>query len=155
MITRRRVLIIDEDRRTVDRLQEQFVQSGYEAEVALSGPVGIAIVAERYMSVVILSAKVGHVEDWELVKSLKKSDPQVPVVMFNAPKVKGLSKEAAYAAVQRNAMKVWRGEGTFAALLMADPDVRPHLSDAELAELFDLTYHFKHLDVLFERAFAG
>jgi DNA-binding response OmpR family regulator len=101
LITRRRVLIIDEDRRTVDRLQEQFVQSGYEAEIALSGPVGIAIVAERYMSVVILSAKIGHGEDWELVKSLKKSDPQVPVVMFNAPKVKGLSKEARRAGVAK------------------------------------------------------
>ena len=101
MITRRRVLIIDEDRRTVDRLQEQFVQSGYEAEIALSGPVGLAIVAERYMSVVILSAKVGHGEDWELVKSLKKSDPHVPVVMFNAPKVKGLSKEARRAGVSK------------------------------------------------------
>lgn len=103
MITRRRVLIIDEDRRTVDKLQEQFVQSGYEAEIALSGPVGIAIVAERYMSVVILSAKVGHGdgEDWELVKSLKKSDPHVPVVMFNAPKVKGLSKEARRAGVSK------------------------------------------------------
>jgi adenylosuccinate lyase len=67
---------------------------------------------------------------------------------------KGVSKEAAYAAVQRNAMKVWRGEGVFSELLMADADIRPHLSDAELAELFDVAYHFKHLDTLFERAFA-
>jgi adenylosuccinate lyase len=67
---------------------------------------------------------------------------------------KGVSREAAYAAVQRNAMKVWRGEGVFSELLMADADVRPHLSDPELAELFDLSYHFKHLDTLFERAFA-
>src|SRR3990172_11922895 len=94
LITRQRVLIIDEDRRTVDKLQEKFVQSGYEAEIALSGPVGLAIVGERYMSVAVLSAKVGHEEDWELVKNLKKSDPHLPVVLFNAPKVKGLSKEA-------------------------------------------------------------
>ena len=67
---------------------------------------------------------------------------------------KGVSRVDAYAAVQRNAMKVWRGEGMFAELLMADKDVRPHLSDAEMSELFDLAYHFKHLDTLFERAFA-
>ncbi|HLK24003.1 MAG TPA: adenylosuccinate lyase [Caulobacteraceae bacterium] len=67
---------------------------------------------------------------------------------------KGVSRENAYAAVQRNAMKVWRGEGLFAELLMADKDVRPHLSDAEMSELFDLAYHFRHLDTLFERAFA-
>jgi adenylosuccinate lyase len=67
---------------------------------------------------------------------------------------KGVSRETAYAAVQRNAMKVWREEGDFAELLMSDPDVRPHLSDAELSELFDLAYHFKNLDALFERAFG-
>ncbi len=66
---------------------------------------------------------------------------------------KGMAREAAYAAVQRNAMKVWRGEGAFADLLMADPDVRPHITDAELSDLFDLSYHFKHLDTLFDRVF--
>jgi adenylosuccinate lyase len=67
---------------------------------------------------------------------------------------KGVSREIAYAAVQRNAMKVWREEGDFAELLMSDPDVRPHLSDAELSELFDIAYHFKNLDALFARAFG-
>jgi adenylosuccinate lyase len=67
---------------------------------------------------------------------------------------RGVAREIAYAAVQRNAMKVWRGEGTFLDLLMSDPDVRPHLSDAELSELFDLAYHFKNLDALFVRAFG-
>jgi adenylosuccinate lyase len=67
---------------------------------------------------------------------------------------KGLSRETAYAAVQRNAMKVWRGEGNFLDFLKADPVVRPHLSDAELAELFDLGYHFKHVDTIFDRVFG-
>jgi adenylosuccinate lyase len=67
---------------------------------------------------------------------------------------KGASREGAYAAVQRNAMKVWRGEGVFIDLLKADPDVRPHLSDAELADLFDLAYHFKHVDTVFARVFG-
>jgi adenylosuccinate lyase len=67
---------------------------------------------------------------------------------------KGQGRERAYAAVQRNAMKVWRGEGDFLDLLKADPDVRPHLSDEELGELFDLGYHFKHVDTIFERVFG-
>jgi adenylosuccinate lyase len=67
---------------------------------------------------------------------------------------KDVAREAAYAAVQRNAMKVWRGEGAFLDLLKADPDVRSHLSDAELAELFDLGYHFKHVDTVFQRVFG-
>jgi adenylosuccinate lyase len=67
---------------------------------------------------------------------------------------KGLSREAAYAAVQRNAMKVWRGEGAFLDFLKADPEVRPHLSDAELADLFDPAWCFAHVDTIFARVFG-
>ncbi len=67
---------------------------------------------------------------------------------------KGVAREAAYAAVQAAAMKVWRGEGQFLNLLKADPVVRPSLSDAELGELFDLGYHFKNVDRIFQRVFG-
>jgi len=67
----------------------------------------------------------------------------------------GVSREDAYAAVQGAAMKVWRGQGEFLDLLKADPTVRPHLTDAELAELFDLGYHFKHVDTVFDRVFGA
>ena len=67
---------------------------------------------------------------------------------------KGIARETAYAAVQGAAMKVWRGEARFLDLLKADPDVRPHLTDEELEELFDLGYHFKHVDTIFNRVFG-
>ncbi|HTX49198.1 MAG TPA: adenylosuccinate lyase [Caulobacteraceae bacterium] len=67
---------------------------------------------------------------------------------------KGLSKEAAYAAVQRNAMKVWRDGGAFIDRLKADTEVRGRLSDAELAELFDPAWHFAYVDTIFERVFG-
>ncbi len=98
---RERVLIIDQNRRTVDKLQTMFVKSGYEAEVALSGPVGLSIIAERHMRVAVLSARVGHNGDWALVRRLKKVDPSLLVVLFDAPKVKGLSREARRAGVSR------------------------------------------------------
>ena len=67
---------------------------------------------------------------------------------------KGMSREAAYEAVQRNAMKVWRGEGRFMDLLKADAEVRPLISDAELESLFDVAYHLKHVDTIFTRVFG-
>jgi adenylosuccinate lyase len=67
---------------------------------------------------------------------------------------KGVSREEAYAWVQRNAMPVWRGEGDFRTLLGADKDVSAKLSPAELDELFDLSYHFKHVDTIFRRVFG-
>jgi adenylosuccinate lyase len=67
---------------------------------------------------------------------------------------KGMSRESAYAAVQGNAMKVWRGEGRFLDLLEAEPEVSEHISRAELEALFDLGYHTKHVDTVFARVFG-
>ena len=64
----------------------------------------------------------------------------------------GISREDAYAAVQENAMKVWRGEGRFIDFLKAD--ARVTLPDAELEALFDLGYHTKNVDVIFNRVFG-
>ena len=66
----------------------------------------------------------------------------------------GVSREEAYALVQRNAMPVWRGEGDFLTLLKNDKDVRKVLGTAELEELFDLGYHLKNIDFIFERVFG-
>jgi adenylosuccinate lyase len=68
---------------------------------------------------------------------------------------KGASREEAYKLVQRNAMPVWRGEGDFQTLLKADADVKRYLSDAEIAENFDLGYHLKHVDTIFKRVFGA
>ena len=65
----------------------------------------------------------------------------------------GVSREAAYTYVQRNAMPVWRGEGQFLELLKTDADVMAALSEAELEAMFDLTYHTKHVDTIFDRVF--
>ncbi len=64
----------------------------------------------------------------------------------------GVSREDAYRLVQRNAMPVWRGEGRFLDLLKADKEVV--LSDEDLEALFDLGYHFKHVDTIFNRVFG-
>src|SRR3982074_480300 len=66
---------------------------------------------------------------------------------------KGVAREEAYALVQRNAMKVWQGEGDFLAFLTADKDVRKHMSEAELRENFDLGHHLKNVATIFERVF--
>jgi adenylosuccinate lyase len=68
---------------------------------------------------------------------------------------KGLARERAYTLVQRNAMPVWRGEGNFLDLLKKDADVKAVLSDAELEDLFDLGYHLKHVDFIFNRVFGA
>ena len=68
----------------------------------------------------------------------------------------GVSREDSYRLVQRNAMKVWESDGQLSLLelLKADPEVTAALSAQELEDKFDLDYHFRQVDTIFERVFA-
>jgi adenylosuccinate lyase len=68
---------------------------------------------------------------------------------------KGLARQEAYALVQRNAMRAWKGEGEFRANLLADADVRARLSEAEIGRAFDLEHALRHAEAVVERALAG
>jgi adenylosuccinate lyase len=69
----------------------------------------------------------------------------------------GASREDSYRLVQRNAMKVWESDGALQLfdLLAADPEVTALLPVAQLEPLFDLGYHLKHVDTIFDRVFAA
>ena len=67
---------------------------------------------------------------------------------------KGMSREASYAAVQRNAMDAWRGNASLLALCRADKEIGEFLADDELTALFDMSYHTKHVDTIFKRVFG-
>ncbi|MBR1777393.1 MAG: adenylosuccinate lyase [Alphaproteobacteria bacterium] len=64
---------------------------------------------------------------------------------------KGLKREDAYRLTQRNAMKVWAGEGTFKDLLEADEEVMQTLAKEELEALFDLSFYTKQIDFIFKK----
>jgi adenylosuccinate lyase len=66
----------------------------------------------------------------------------------------GMSREDAYQAVQRNAMKAWQAGNSFLGELTADPDVCRYMDAASLESLFDLSYHTKHVDTVFDRVFG-
>jgi adenylosuccinate lyase len=68
----------------------------------------------------------------------------------------GLSREDAYALVQRNAMQVWEADGQLSLLdlLKADPEVTAAIPPEQLEDSFDLGYHLKHVDTIFRRVFG-
>jgi adenylosuccinate lyase len=68
----------------------------------------------------------------------------------------GLTRDDSYRLVQRNAMKVWEADGALSLLdlLKADQQVTERLSAEQLDQLFDLGYHFKHVDTIFARVFG-
>ncbi len=66
----------------------------------------------------------------------------------------GASREDSYKMVQRNAMKVWEEGKDFLTELLADEEVTAKLSEDEIREKFDLSYHTKHVDTIFKRVFG-
>jgi adenylosuccinate lyase len=68
----------------------------------------------------------------------------------------GMSREEAYALVQKNAMAVWESNGKkqFADLLKKDPAVTRTLDKKTLAGLFDYGSYARHVDTIFKRVFA-
>ena len=68
---------------------------------------------------------------------------------------KGLERQTAYVMVQRNAMKVWETGQEFKDLIMEDQEIGGYLSKSEIEEIFDLDYHMKHVDDIYERVFSS
>lgn len=69
----------------------------------------------------------------------------------------GLERDASYRLVQRNAMKVWESDGQLSLLelLKADPEVAAALTPEQLEDKFNLDYHFKAIDTIFDRVFGA
>ena len=67
---------------------------------------------------------------------------------------RGVERQTAYAMVQKDAMKVWESGAEFKRLIMEDHEIRAYLTKKEIEEIFDLDYHLKHLDDIFERVFT-
>jgi adenylosuccinate lyase len=62
----------------------------------------------------------------------------------------GMSREDAYAVVQRNALRAWDEELPLRGLLEADPDASA-LTPSALDEIFDLESFLVHVDEIFDR----
>ena len=69
---------------------------------------------------------------------------------------KGMTREDAYALVQRNAMETWavkhagRDDADFLEQLMADPDVSRHFKKGELEALCSVEFHQRHINTRFK-----
>ena len=84
-------------------------------------------------------------QNLELTKGLYFSQA-ILLALTNA----GMERKNAYEAVQRAAMKTWKGEGTFAENAKREPEIASRLSPAEIDRLCSLDIHFKHVDPTFK-----
>jgi adenylosuccinate lyase len=72
---------------------------------------------------------------------------------------KGLTREAAYELVQRNAMQTWQAKhagqnADFKSQLLSDPEVKKHFKPGELEKLCSLDFHFQNVREKFKKVFG-
>ena len=92
-------------------------------------------------------------------ESMKKNIDQLGGLIFSQRVLLGLtqagvSREKSYKIVQRNAMKVWEEGQNFLSSLKSDKEVTEKISPEELEGFFDLNYHTKHVNTIFQRVFG-
>ena len=68
---------------------------------------------------------------------------------------KGLSREDSYRLVQKSAMQVWEQGADFLTELKTDPEVLKVMTVKEIEDKFDLEYHTKHVETIFQRVFKA
>ena len=68
---------------------------------------------------------------------------------------KGLTREQAYALVQRHAMDTWEKGGAFRDRVLGDPEIAHVLRKEEIEAAFDLDHALRNVDAIFERTLGG
>ena len=64
---------------------------------------------------------------------------------------KGLTRENAYRKVQKIAMNSWNQSKDFKELLKKNKSIKSFLSSKEIDKIFELEYHFKNIDYIFNK----
>ena len=65
----------------------------------------------------------------------------------------GVSREQAYEWTQRNALKAWDEGAELQPLVLADKEIRAHLSEDQIARAFSLDTYLRNVEKVFARVF--
>lgn len=83
-----RILIVEDERQTVDTLRDMFEQHGYETEVALNKQVALTILQERCMDIAIVSTSVQDSSGGDILHEIRKLNAKMPIIMISEQKSK-------------------------------------------------------------------
>lgn len=83
-----RILIIEDERQTVDELRDHLESYGYETEVALTAPVGVSVLEERKMDLVVIGEDVHEISGLDILSKLKELAPGLKAVLMTSQKSK-------------------------------------------------------------------
>ena len=89
-----RILIVEDERQTVDTLRDIFEQHGYETEVALNKQVALTILQERSMDIAIVSTSVQDSSGGDILHEIRKLNAKMPIIMISEQKSKRIESSS-------------------------------------------------------------
>ena len=89
-----RILIVEDERQTVDTLRDLFEHHGYETEVALNKQVALTILQERSMDIAILSTSVQDSSGGDILHEVRKLNANMPIIMISDQKSKRMESSS-------------------------------------------------------------
>ena len=89
-----RILIVEDERQTVDTLRDMFEQHGYETEVALNKQVALTILQERSMDIAIVSTSVQDSSGGDILHEVRKLNANMPIIMISDHKSKRIESSS-------------------------------------------------------------
>jgi len=89
-----RILIVEDERQTVDTLRDMFEQHGYETEVALNKQVALTILQERCMDIAIVSTSVQDSSGGDILHEIRKLNAKMPIIMISDQKSKRIESSS-------------------------------------------------------------
>lgn len=76
-----KILLVDDEKQFVDTLAERLAMRGFSARVAYDGPQALNAVEEP-TDVIVLDLRMPGMDGFEVLRSVKKSNPQVQVIIL-------------------------------------------------------------------------
>ncbi|KPK59911.1 MAG: hypothetical protein AMK73_08395 [Planctomycetes bacterium SM23_32] len=87
-VVRHRILLLEDDRHSIDELRDVFGERGYECEVALDLETARSILDNRMMDVAVINRAMLDLDDRAIIRELKERDPHMKPVIYNGVKDK-------------------------------------------------------------------
>jgi len=84
----RRLLLVEDQRHSIDDLRDAFNAEGYECEVALDFATARYILGERLMDLAVVNANLADSPDDGLIAEMKASNPAMLLVIYNGKATK-------------------------------------------------------------------
>ena len=103
-----RILIVEDERQTVDTLRDMFEQHGYETEVALNKQVALTILQERSMDIAIVSTSVQESSGGDILHEVRKLNATMPIIMISEQKSKRIESSSIKAGAKIFLFKTFR-----------------------------------------------